>query len=225
MKKIFLLMGCIAGILLLVTLNAYATTISAGVPDSGIISREFRDGAGGINFIDLSSPISGDGWITSWSIFAQSHGPWVDNTEPRQVGLVIFRNTGTGYMVVGESSLETISTWDRKYTFNDLGSGIQVKSGDYLGWYYPVQGDGTNNPGGVIAFDLAGGTHNVLFNTDWGSQPKLAVGDSAPYTAFTLQLRTYSINVSGTAVPVPASLLLLGSGLLGLVGLRRFKKS
>ena len=124
-------------------------------------------------------------------------------------------------MVVGESPLETILTWDKKYTFNDLGSGIQVKSGDYLGWYYPPQGGGDPNPGGVIAFDLATGTHNVIFNTDWGAQPELSVGASEPYTSFTAQPRTYSINVSG--VPLPPTVLLLGSGLAG-IGLLRFRR-
>ncbi|MFA5112361.1 MAG: hypothetical protein WC443_13200 [Desulfobaccales bacterium] len=258
MKKIRVLTAIATAILLSVSLNAYADTISGGVPDSDLTARQLRDGASGIHFIDLDSFISGSGWITSWSIFAQSSivPDWVANFESRQVGLMIYRNNGSGYTVVGESPLETIpagaSAWDRIYTFSDLGTGIQVQQGDLLGWYYPFQGadSGPNpggypyypndtNPGGVIAFDkilVSQDGHNVRWKGLWGSQqpPELAVGDSVAYSWFDSGPesegglgRIYSLNVSGSTnpVPVPPSLLLLGSGLLGLEGWRRFRKS
>jgi len=251
-------MAIAAAIVLLVGVNAYADTISGGVPDSGLTVRQLRDGASGIHFIDLNSPISGNGWITSWSIFAQSSIvlDWVANFESRQVGLMIYRNNGSSYTVVGESPLETIPAgalaWDRIYTFSDLGTGIHVQQGDLLGWYYPFQAadSGPNpgnypyypndtNPGGVIAFDkilVSSGGHDVRWHGLWGSQqpPELAVDasvdssffDSGPESEGGLG-RIYSINVSGSTnpVPVPPSALLLGSGLLGLLGFRRFRKS
>jgi hypothetical protein len=220
MKKYCLLMALAAGILLLVTPNAHATFIMAGVPDSGLISRGLVDGAGGIDFIELSSPINSNGLITSWSIYAQNTGgPWGVNTSPLGVQLVIFQSIGGNYTVVGESPMETISTWNQKYTF-DLVSGIQVKSGDYLGWYYPPQGILNSVNGGVIAYDSTSG-NTVQFTTAWGSAPELSVGDVLLASTLTEQTRLYSINVSG--VPLPPTVLLLGSGLMGL-GLLRFRR-
>lgn len=219
MKKFHVLTAVATVILLLVTLNVYASTISGGVPDSGLIPRDYRDGASGIHFIDLGSPISGDGWITSWSIYAQSHGPWMDNTDSRKVGLIIFRDNGSGYTVVGVSPLETIPSgalaWDKKYTFTDLGPGIHVKAGDYLGWYYPFQGSdygpGPTNPGGVIAFaKVAGGGHNVLWHDPWGSTQNTELGvGPVPDNFFNASEpgigRIYSINVSGSTNPKVAA--------------------
>ncbi len=221
MKKYCLLMALAAGILLLVTPNAHATFIMAGVPASGLTSRGLVDGAGGIDFIDLSSPINSNGMITSWSIYAQiTGGPWGVNTSPLGVQLVIFRSIGGNYTVVGESPTETISTWNGKYTF-DLVSGIQVQAGDYLGWYYPPQGSLGSLNGGVIAYDYPTPGNNVLFTTAWGSAPELSVGDVLSAGTLTEQDRLYSINVSG--VPLPPTVLLLGSGLMGL-GLLRFRR-
>ena len=219
---------------LMVSLNAYAGSISGGVDDAGVIARTQRDGASGFHIIDLDSKISGDGRITSWSIWAESYMSWIPgivNTEQRQVGLIIFRDTGSGYLVVGESPLETISSgasaWNRKYTFTDLGTGIEVKRGDYLGIYYPFQGSDIsgpyNNPGGVIAFDsvaLDAGGHNVRFRYPWGSAqpPELVVGALVPYNWFNAGPevegglgRIFSLNVSGVAnlTTAPNALLLL----------------
>ncbi len=216
---------------LVVSLNAYAGTISGGVDDADIIDRHYRDGASGIHFIDVDSQISGDGIITSWSIWAQSYMPWAPdptNTDQRQVGLLIFRNNGSGWTVVGKSPLATIpsgaSAWDRKYTFS---ASIWVKQGDRLGFFYPFQGSDINDPnptipGGVIAFTLAevGGGHNVRYHVPWGSaQPtELNVGDSVPYDWFQGgpegegdRGRIYSLNVHGVTnmTIVPNALLLL----------------
>jgi hypothetical protein len=206
---------------LMVSLNAYAGSISGGVDDAGIIARTQRDGASGFHIIDLDSKISGDGRITSWSIWAESYMSWIPdtvNTAQRQLGLIIFRDTGSGYLVVGESPLETIPSgalaWNKKYTFTNLGAGIQVKKGDYLGIYYPFQGSDIwgpyDNPGGVIAFDnvaIGAGGHNVRFRSPWGSQqpPELAVGALIPYDWFNIGPevegagRILSFNVTGVA--------------------------
>ncbi len=214
-------MALAVGILLLITPNAHATFIMAGVPDSGLSTRAYVDGAGGIDFIDTSSPINSNGLITSWSIYAQNTGgPWTANTSSLGVQLVIFRSIGGNYTVVGESPMESISTWNEKYTF-DLVSGIQVQSGDYMGWYYPPQGISGSLNGGVIAYDYPTPGNTVQFTTAWGSAPELSVGDVLPASTLTTQDRLYSINVSG--VPLPPTVLLLGSGLAGL-GLMRFRR-
>jgi hypothetical protein len=215
--------------LLLVGMDAQAGTISGGVPDSEIIARDLRDGASGVHFIDVDSQISGDGVITSWSIWAQSTGPasWgsPQNFDPRQVGLIIFRDNGSGYTVVGKSPLETIpsgaAAWDRKYTFS---AHIPVRQGDRLGFFYPFQGSDIGgpytNPGGVISFqgaDTAHGGHNWRRHEPWGSAQatELDPGDSVAYAWFNTGYevegtrRIMSINVHGVANATSAPNILL----------------
>lgn len=230
--------------LLIGSFNADAAPIGAGVPDAGLTARQTRDGASGIHFMDLDSPVSGSGWITSWSIYAQQSVPgWWNNSDARQVALLFFRDIGSGYEVVGKSPLETIpsGSWDQNYTFT-LATAIPVQAGDYLGFYYPFQGSDISQigqtPGGVIAFDwvaTSSGGHNVRWHHPWGlAQPVLNVGDSVADGWFDSgpesegnMGRIYSINASGTTTltPIPSGLMLLGSGLAGLAGLRlRFHK-
>jgi len=147
-KKIFFSISVLVlAACLMISLNVSAGTITGGVSDAGLTDRWSRDGASAINFIDLSSTISGNGWITSFSIYAQSHAEgWENNTDARQVSLIIFRNDGNYYDVVGTSPLETVPAngWDQKYTF-DLSNPIPVQTGDYIGWYYPLQGSQSDN--------------------------------------------------------------------------------
>jgi hypothetical protein len=247
MKRSLLLAALALTVSLALGVSAYADVIG-GVPDGGIIERALRDGASGINFIDLdnSRRISRDDLILTWSIFAQAYceGWWASpNYEARKLGLVIYRDIGSGYQVVGKSSLETIpagvSNWDKIYNFN-LGAGIQVQTGDYLGWYYPWQGslyyganDPGNIPGGVIAFSrIAGGAGlNDVRYRGWGpGETELTVGQTVADNEFNILYlaenagRIYSINVSTNAIPLPGAVWLLGPGLLGVVGWRSLRK-
>ncbi|NPV04897.1 MAG: hypothetical protein HPY67_09215 [Syntrophaceae bacterium] len=188
---------------------------------------ETRDGASGIIFVDLTSRVSADGTLTGWNIYAKQYyklEPSQPDSSARNVQLVIFRQSGSDYIVVGMSPMETVSQWDRFYHFNL--PGIAVQKNDIIGWYYPkiAQGDNYYPPGGVIGYSDGGN------NTHWYWPAEGAV---PPGIGGTLALslfsdggpRTYSINVEGNPVPIPGALWLLGSGLLGLVAFRRrFKK-
>ena len=233
MKKLSVLSVSLFIACFLTSFNVSASTISGGVDNSQLISRTTRDGASGINFIDLSRTISGNGWVTSFSVYAESYtgSGWGYNTDPRSLALIIFRTDGSNYDVVGTSPLETVQTnqWNSIVTFALPGSGIQVQKGDYLGWYYPYQGSGAfnstdySNAGGVIAFNWGG--DNVHWINNWGPAQPEATGSIAA-SAFSGYDggRTYSINVSGTTVapvPVPPAFLLLGPGLAGLAAIRR----
>lgn len=198
--------------------KAQAGPISGGVSDAELRARATRDGASGVNFINLSRTINGDGWITSFSIYAQSytHG-WQSNSYARKLALLIFRAHGPNFDLVGSGPMQTIPSggWDRKYTFTI--PAIQVKKGDFIGWYYPDQGSicngigfcNTSNPGGVIAYDwVSGGGDDVRYTAPWGNQPELMGSVSQNAFASLLQVegagRIYSINVSGmTEAPFP----------------------
>lgn len=214
MKRLSAIMALAVAFLLMTNLNAWASSIHGGVSDADLMDRPEIDGASGINFIDLSNPINGDGLITSWSIYAKGN-----DDDAKMVGLIIFRSNGTDYDVVGKSPLETITMggWNQRHTFTDLGGGISVKAGDYLGWYYPPQN------GGVIAFSNEGDdVHWVEPYYPAEGQPEA----TTPWMYNSGRARTYSINVSGTTAPAPATLVLLGSGLLMLLGAGwRLKKS
>jgi hypothetical protein len=141
---------------------------------------------------------------------------------------VVWVNDGSLYQ-----DLAAILTGNTTYT---------LKS--YVG-HHPAYFDPTGMPAyavQLLAYDSVSGSEHLLTQisgqdpgwANWGqfeATYTAAVGD--PYLGETLRVRLIGntqvnfdvVSLDATAVPLPPGLLLLGSGLLGLAGWRRFRKS
>ncbi len=176
-----------------------------------VIPRPAVDGATSIIFFDLNSPISTNGAITSWSIFASSQ-----QSGEGKLKLKIFRDIGATWQFVGESPLETVATWGAVNTFL-LPVSMPVQAGDIVAWWYP---------GGTVPSVTYSGSGQTMNNGDWGSNPDVDITYDVPDLlanrswgghGWDVNSRMYSIQV----LPEPATLGLLALGGLALIRRRR----
>lgn len=84
--------------------------------------------------------------------------------------------------------------------------------------YGGVTADGADNLLRKLTVDTGGGGFTVVQQVDWDSQGFTDSGKNFPNST------DANIQLEGFQVPLPSTLLLFGSGFLGLVGWRRFRK-
>lgn len=90
--------------------------IEVGNPPANIIQRPANE-----TVIDINNPVNADGTLTKWMVYTATNGSGK---------LKIFRDVGGEFVFVYETELENVTRGEN--TFDCL---IEVKKGDYIGWY------------------------------------------------------------------------------------------
>lgn len=157
-----------------------AVQVFPGTPINGgndvTLTGAILDSYASFVIVDTNHPITGDGYLTSWSFYAGVSLP---------VTLDIVRLAGGVYTVVAESApvtptmqaVNTVPLWPR----------LQVLAGDYIALYFASTG--------AVPYTDGIGTPAVW--TPQGLAANPAVGDILPIEAG-LSNRTYLVSVTGT---------------------------
>ena len=191
---------------------AGVASASAEMIGNDITGRPTLDGATNIAFIDPTLLFPTAGSLDSWSFWARGNDGDVFATQ-------IYRNAGSVELweLVYHQQYKIVGAVNTSFSFPSL-TAFNVEAGDVIGWWFGAGG-------GTIPFTNIG-----LDEVEWSnylstpySNPQ--VGDIVNfYTdlwAKSSQLREYSIAANYSPVPEPATMLLLGSGLLGLAAFRK----
>ena len=156
--------------------NIFAADLQGG---NSVVDRNEQDSRNDFTIVDTNIPITGNGYLTNWSIYAK---------KTTKVQLKIIRKEGSDYKVIGQSDLVTPILGNNQF---DLASPIYIKFGDLVGLYF--------EQGGVVPFTLDSGSYSrgdlngkTLF-TESGINPDL--DQIVPFSDSSD--RTYSVVVNG----------------------------
>lgn len=192
----------VLAIVLLCACSAYAS-----VSDNLVVNSNFNDGSGGLT-------------IGQWSNYASLPG-W---TSTGGAGIEVQFETvakGTGKYV----ELDTTKNSNMQQTINGLNAGSQYTlTFDYY--------NRRNDPVNTSDIEVYMGD-KLLLKTDWYAQAWTTFSKTFTYSSDYSNVLTFLAvgksdsyggfvdNVSMQPVPIPGAALLLGSAILGLVGIRR----
>jgi hypothetical protein len=141
-----------------------------------IVDRQLADSFQNFHTVDTNHPFNANGRLTHWEIFAKNANP---------VQLVIYRQEGGVFSVVGRSRVETPQVG---YNLFELGHvRIRVQAGDFVGVYHPSAGavSYTLDPPGLFNFGVGNLTGTVLFtnnNTGIGNETNFISSSNRHYS-------------------------------------------
>ena len=162
----------------------------------------------------FSAPTNGDTVLESLGFYMA--GPYVGGDIILSAYIASWTGTGAGTLLYTSPSLDYANTGNAELTFSTGGIALTGGAeyvaflsvsqyyGQSVGESYISVGTPTI-PGGNFVFCNNGGDFAELFNSPWSDT------GAKPDWAFTADFTT----------PEPGTVMLLGAGLLGLVGLRR----
>lgn len=155
---------------------------SSVVGGNAIVDRPELDTFSNFYLVDTNHPLNADGRLDQWEIYAGSTSP---------VQLVIYRQKGGAFFVVGRSGVKTP---ERGYNLFKLSPGnkIKVKAGDFVGAYFPATGSISFN------FDPSDSFNNF---DDLSGATLYSKPNGAPIEFIGSSNRHYSIRVMGKQRP------------------------
>ena len=212
---------------------AVSTLLSAPVAQaatigSPLIDRTIRDyNIGGLFVYDLLLVPEGF-QVVSWGFYSlNTSNPVSTSGVGNVITPLLFANTGgNNFEIIGIGTTRTNTNTGAQYFSFGLTSGTNIVGPNtYFGWRDGnISGSIVND--GSIELDYSGGPGLYYYPTNAPTtfSGVIAPGQAYLFTDNTTTARTYSVEVTTAPIPEPASMLLFGTGLIGLGAWRRRRR-